>query len=146
MSRKKEVKAYMTVEISMLFPMIVIVLMCIIYITFYSYDRTIAFQNAAITALYGKTGFFLEEEERAERMYKVLKTLNRGQYIAIDKLWQKVSIEKNRFVVKQEGRVNIPLLNSEIISKLSFSESVKVRDQEAVFYIRQIRKVKNNET
>lgn len=143
---KKEVEAYMTVEISVLFPLIVILLMCVIYITFYSYNRTIAFQNAAITALYGKAGCYWEEEERTERMYTVLNTLNKGQYIAIDKFHQKVSIERNQFIVVQEGNVNIPLFNSEILSKLSFSESVRVRRQDEVFNIRQIRKVKQHGT
>lgn len=145
MSRNKEISAYMTVEISMLFPIIVIILMCIIYITFYSYNRTIAFQNAAITALYGKTGIF-SQEEKAGAMCDVLETLNRGQYIAIDKLNQKVSIEKMHYIVKQDGSINIPLVNSEIMSAWGFSESIKISNQEAVFYIRQIRKVKNDET
>ncbi len=145
MRRKKEADAYMTVEISLLFPLIVIILMCIIYMTFYSYNRAIAFQNAAITALYGQNGFILEEEKQHERMYTVLETLNEGQYIAMDKLWQKVSIENNRYVIKQGGNVNIPLASSEIMSKLSFKESIKIKKYEAVFYIRQIRKVKKDE-
>lgn len=145
MRGKKEANAYMTVEISLLFPLIVIILMCIIYMTFYSYNRTIAYQNAAITALYGQKGFFLEDEKQHERMYTVLENLNEGQYIAIDKLRQKVSIEKNRYVVKQGGNVNIPLLSSEIMSELGFKESIKVKKYEAVFYIRQIRRVKADE-
>lgn len=145
MRGKKEANAYMTVEISLLFPLVVIILMCIIYMTFYSYNRAIAFQNAAITALYGQNGFFLEDEKQHERMYTVLENLNEGQYIAIDKLRQKVSIEKNRYVVKQGGNVNIPLLSSEIMSELGFKESIKVKKYEAVFYIRQIRRVKADE-
>ena len=135
----------MTVEISMLFPVIISILMCIFYIMFYSYNRTIAFQNAAITALYGKNGIFAEEEQ-VERMYTVLETINRGQFLALDKLKQKVSIEGNYYVVEQNGNVNIPLINSEIMSGLNFLESIEVSNNKAVFNIRQIRKAKSNDT
>ena len=81
-----------------------------------------------------------------EVIYKVLKTLNEGQYIAINKLKQNVTVELGQLVIQQEGNVNIPIFHWEIISRLDFSESVTVRDNNPVFVIRQIRKVKKHET
>lgn len=142
--KKKDLSAYMTVEVSLLFPFILVVLLCVIYLIFYSYNKTLAFQNAGICALYGKTEFGtkVDKEESVERMYHILEMLNEGQYIAPANLKQRVSTEKNKIIVCQEGSVNIPLLNSEIISKLDFSERVKVGVQKNVLYIRQLRKVK----
>ena len=79
--KEKEVAAYMTLEISLLFPLILSVILCIIYFLFYSYNSTVAFQNAAIGALYGK--YFSHENEdkdvQVNQMYQVLELLNEEQ-------------------------------------------------------------------
>lgn len=143
MKKKKDVSAYMTVEVSLLFPIILMVLLCVIYLSFYSYNKTLAFQNAGICALYGKNGFGSKgnKEELVEKMYSVLETLNEGQYVASKCLKQHISVEKNQIKVCQDGNVNIPLLNPEIMSELNFSEEVKISENKAIFYIRQLRKV-----
>lgn len=146
MKKEKDISAYMTVEVSLLFPIIVMVILCVIYLAFYSYNKTLAFQNAGICALYGKNGLEeVEDKEWVERMYRVLQLINKGQFMGISNLKQRVSIENSRIVILQEGNVNIPMLNQEIMSKLSFSEKVKISEHSGVFFIRQIRKVKNDE-
>lgn len=147
MNQKKEFAAYLTIEISLLFPIILSILISIIFLIFYAYNSTIAFQNAAICALYGKEFSYKDTKvsEQIDRMYTVLETLNKDQYIATNQLKQKVSVEGNSIVVSQKGNVNIPLLISGFMSEYDFSEGVKVQCQEAVFYIRQMRKGKNNE-
>lgn len=147
MKKDKRISAYMTVEVSLLFPLIITVIMCVLYLTFYSYNRTIAFQDGAICALYGKNFSYtkMEEAGQVERMYLVLERLNKDQYLLLNNVKQKVNIVGNYISVYQEGNVNIPLLSPEIMSKLSFSESIKVEKKRAVFHIRQIRKVKNDE-
>lgn len=147
MRKKEDISAYMTVEASLLFPLIVVVLLCVIYLAFYSYDKTMAFQNAGICALYGKNGMDVVENEKewVEKMYQTLEILNNGQYIAPTNLKQLVSIEKSNIVIRQEGNVNIPLLNQNFMSKLDFIEGVKLVSKKGVFYIRQVRKVKKNE-
>lgn len=148
MRNKEDVSAYMTVEVSLLFPLIIMVLVCVLYLSFYSYDKTIAFQNAGICALYGKNGLGVVEDknEWVEKMYWVLQILNKGQYIAPTNMKQQVSIKNNHIMISQEGNVNIPLLNQEFMSKLDFIEGVKLVPQKRVFFIRQVRKVKKNES
>ena len=145
--KNKNISAYMTVEISLLFPVFVMVLMCIIYLAFYAYNRTIAFQNSAICALYGK-GFSyidMEEEELVERMYVVLNKLNCEQYIALDYLKQKAGTDGNYIEVRQEGNVKIPMLNPEVMAQINFTERVFVHKQNAISYVRGIRKVRKSE-
>ena len=144
MKKGKDISAYMTVEVSLLFPIIPLVLLCVIYLSFYSYNKTIAFQNAGICALYGKNGFGSEgnKEKLVEKMYGVLEILNEGQYVASKNLKQHISVEKNQIIVRQKGNVNAPLLSQEIMSELSFSEEVKISENKAILYIRQLRKVK----
>ena len=143
--RKKEfISAYMTLEISLLFPMILTVLICVIYLFFYSYNQTVAFQNAAISALYGK-GFAYTDTESSvlmQKMYDVLERLNKNQYLSMKSLKQTVEINKNDIKVLQTGDMVMPLLHDEIVSKFHFEEAVVLDLPNNVFYIRQIRKVK----
>lgn len=143
--RKKEfISAYMTLEISLLFPMILTVLICVIYLFFYSYNQTVAFQNAAISALYGK-GFVYTDTESSvltQKMYDVLERLNKNQYLSMKSLKQTVEINKNDIKVLQTGDMVMPLLHDEIVSKFHFEEAVVLNLPNNVFYIRQIRKVK----
>ena len=101
MKKKRDVSAYMTVEVSLLFPIILMVILCVIYLSFYSYNKTLAFQNAGICALYGKNGFDTKEdkEELVEKMYSILETLNEGQYIAPRYLKQSVYLKNNQIIV-----------------------------------------------
>lgn len=146
--RKKEkvISAYMTLELSLLFSMILTVLICVIYLFFYSYNQTVAFQNAAISALYGK-GFAYTDTESSvltQKMYDVLGRLNKNQYLSIKSLKQIVEINKNDIKVSQTGDMVMPLLHNEIISKFRFEEKVVLDLQDSVFYIRQVRKVKKD--
>lgn len=146
--RKKEfISAYMTLELSLLFPMILTVLICVIYLFFHSYNQTVAFQNAAISALYGK-GFAYTDTESSvltQKMYDVLERLNKNQYLSMKSLKQTVEINKNDIKVLQTGDMVMPLLHDEIVSKFHFEEAVVLDLPNNVFYIRQIRKVKKDE-
>lgn len=145
--KTNQVSAYMTLEVSLLFPIIVTLLVCVIYLIFYSYNQTMAHQNAAIAALYGKSFSYTEEKESEliNRMYEILEKLNSNQYLALSNLKQTVSIENNNIKITQYGSIKIPFINEEIISKMDFAEQVVVDTQNAIFYMRQMRKVKNNE-
>lgn len=145
--KKKQVFAYMTVEVSLLFPIIITILVCILYLVFYSYNQTIAFQNGAIAALYGKSFSYTEDENTrlADRTYTVLQKLNQNQYMAVNSFKQTVSIENNNIKITQNGNVKMPLFNENIMSRMDFTETNVVDIQNKVFYMRQIRKVKKNE-
>lgn len=145
--KKKMVSAYMTIEASLLFPIIIVLIICIVYLIFYAYNQTIAFQNAAIAALYGKSFSYGDENETAllDNIYSVLEKLNENQYVALDDLKQTVSLENKDIKIVQSGSVSMPFLPEEIVSELAFTENVSVNMQNTVFYIRQIRKVKQNE-
>ena len=145
--RKKEkfVSAYMTLELSLLFPVILTVLICFIYLFFFSYNQTVAFQNAAISALYGK-GFAYTDTESSvltQKMYDVLERLNKNQYLSMRSLKQTVEINKNDIKVLQTGDMIMPLLYDESDSMFHFEEAVVLDLQDSIFYIRQVRKVKN---
>lgn len=147
-NREQFLSAYMTLEISLLFPIIIMVLVCSIYLCFFSYDQTIAFQNAAISAQYGKglSYFDLDNTVIIENTYNVLEELNTNQYISLEIIKQKVEVEKNTIRVAQGGNMKIPFLSKETFSRLILKEEVILEFQNSTFYIRQIRKVKGRWT
>lgn len=144
MEERKELPAYMTLEVSLLFPIIVLLLVSLVYFVFYKYNEVTAFQNASIVALYGK-GFTYEDEEKEEltrRIYGVLEKLNDDQYIAISSLEQKVEFVSGDIIISQDGNMIIPFLSQEMVKELFISEKVTVDTQNSTFYIRQMRKVR----
>lgn len=143
MKNKKIISAYMTIEVSLLFPIIIMILVILIYIIFYSYNQTIAFQNDAITSLYGKSFCYeeMEKELLANQMYITLKTLNKKQYLAVDKLEQTIYVDGKKINVSQKGTMCIPFINAEMNKQIIFEESVTLNEKDPIFYIRQIRKV-----
>ncbi len=143
--KKKNFKAYMTLEVSLLFPIIFTVLLCTIYLTFYSYNRTIAYQNLLIAGMYAQNSANTETIDVAfkGRTYRLLENLNKNQYLALDNLKQVVCVEGKELKQEHQGTMTIPFLTKDIQNKLDFYESVTLDIQNNIFYIRQIRKLKN---
>lgn len=143
-TNKKIISAYMTIEVSLLFPLVLIILIIIIYISYYSYNQTIAFQNSAIVSLYGKSLCYTETDKDvlSVQMYETLETLNEGQYLGLNNMEQTVSFEDSKISIWQQGTMFIPIISMEIDSQILFEEGVTLNKLEPIFYIRQIRKVK----
>lgn len=143
---RKMISAYMTVEVSLLFPIIIMLLLCLFYLVFYSYNRTVAHQNASIATLYGKSYEYAAESNRelTDIVYGVLTRVNEDQYLAVHKFKQSVKMEQEKIIITQKGTVSIPLVGTDIFSNLDFSEKITLKVSNPIFSIRQIRKVKKN--
>lgn len=144
MSKKKDFSAYMTVEACLLFPIILLLLVSLLNLVFFKYNQTMAFQNAAITALYGKSFSYEDEinEELTGRMYGVLEKLNDNQYLALSELEQKVNIEHNDITIIQNMSMKMPLFGEETSEDMTISEKMIIDTKNNIFYMRQIRKVR----
>lgn len=142
---KQRFSAYMTVEVSLLFPLILILLVCIMYLIFLKYDQVTAFQNGIIAVLYGKSYSDKEEEDIVTAVYESLNRLNEEQYLALDSLKLKTDMENNKIQAVQSGVMNIPGLPAQMSGKMEFNEKAVVNRNNYVFYIRQIRKVKQTD-
>lgn len=141
---RKSFSAYMTVEASLLFPIIILLLVSLLNIVFFKYNQTMAFQNIAITALYGKSFSYKDEinEELVGRMYGVLEKLNTNQYLAISESAQEVNIENNDIQIIQNVSMKMPLFGEEMSEDMIISEKMVLDTKNNIFYMRQIRKVK----
>ena len=112
------ISAYMTVEVSLLFPIIIMLLLCLFHLVFYSYNRTVAHQNASIATLYGKSYEYAAESNRelTDIVYGVLTRVNEDQYLAVHKFKQSVKMEQEKIIITQKGTVSIPLVGTDIFS------------------------------
>ena len=68
--KNKGLSAYMTVEASLLFPMIVFMLVIILYLILFKYNEVTVFQNAAIAALYGKDFSYTDEKKEELNLFQ----------------------------------------------------------------------------
>lgn len=145
--KNKGLSAYMTVEASLLFPMVVFMLVIILYLILFKYNEVTVFQNAAIAALYGKDFSYTDEkkEELTQRIYGILEKLNDNQFLAISALEKEVKLESNDIIICQSGSMEIPFFSGEMENELSLSEKVIVDTKNYIFYIRQMRKVREND-
>lgn len=147
MKKKKDLSAYMTIEAGLLFPIFILVLVIILYLILFKYNEVTAFQNVAIAAMYGKDFSYTEEEKDklVERMYGILEKLNDNQYLAFSTFEQKVKLEKSDIMISQSGSMKIPFINEDMVDKLLLSEKVIVDTKNYIFYIRQMRKVREDD-
>ena len=106
---RKMISAYMTVEVSLLFPIIIMLLLCLFYLVFYSHNRTVAHQNASIATLYGKSYEYAAESNRelTDIVYGVLTRVNEDQYLAVHKFKQSVKMEQEKIIITQVR--NLPI-------------------------------------
>lgn len=142
--KRRDFSAYMTVEACLLFPIIIFLLVSLLNLIFFKYNQTIAFQNVAITALYGKS-FSYEDginEELVGRMYGVLEKLNTNQYLAMSESEQSVNVENNVIKILQKISMEMPLFGEEISEKMTICEKLSLDTKNNIFYMRQIRKVR----
>ena len=102
-----EYEGYMTVEASVIMPIVLIVCCFIIYIGFYQYDRCVSEQDAYRAALRGANLYGADKEEKYRAVQKTLEELATNHYAAA-RCSYKVSV-KDKMYVKMEGTISIPL-------------------------------------
>lgn len=105
---KKE-NAYLTVEAALVFPIVISVILFIVYMLIFQYDRCLLEQDLGAMALWGSrvetsSGVSMEEltRQRMASMY-------REKYAAWKITALDASLERNCFSVKGVGQLTFPL-------------------------------------
>ncbi|MCI8801026.1 pilus assembly protein [Acetatifactor muris] len=105
---KKE-NAYLTVEAALVFPIVISVILLIVYMLIFQYDRCLLEQDLGAMALWGSrvetsSGVSMEEltRQRMAAMY-------RDKYAAWKITVLDASLERNCFSVKGAGQLTFPL-------------------------------------
>lgn len=137
----KEKRAYMTVEASIIMPMIVIVLVFILYIGFYLYDVCVAGQFAYIAALRTSQQKELTMEELEAYGKKQLEELVTDRLVVTDTRQEKIKVTVRKIEVEISTMIQMPFSNfiSEKMGLWKIRGNGEVVRTDPVKYIRSVR-------
>ena len=105
---KREVEGYFSVEAALVFPMVIGVILLLIYLGFYQYDRCmLEFDMAAIALV----GYHCEEEETEsvlDEMERVAVGISRERYVAWEAENINIEVNGNRVCASGGGKLRFP--------------------------------------
>lgn len=105
---RKRTGAYMTVEAVLILPIVFGVILLVIYLWFYQYDRCLMEQDAGMLAMRGAAMGAEDYEERMEATKSLLAENYAGKYVAWEDLGTDIKIAKGKISVKQKGSIPFP--------------------------------------
>ena len=108
-----KVSAYMTVEASVVFPLMIFAFAIMIYLLVYSYDRSLLSADSAMMAVYATEGYRNDKETflaEADKQFSLIKA--ERPYLSTTGLSMNVSKNKNRVIINSSIDLNIPVKNA----------------------------------
>ncbi len=133
----------MTLEATMLFPVIMMSLLFLLYMGFYRYDACLTRQDACLIAVAGEIPYRAELAEKYTK--KALEERYPEKYLSYQVGTAKQQTEKEKVRVELSGKVVVPVGGSffpEGKGRLTSEAVLEVPRQNPLEFIRNIRKVK----
>lgn len=103
----KKIDAYLTVEASVVLPIVIAVILFTIYILFFQYDRCLMEQNSGQLALRGCTMQYADGEELVRRLTTQSQEKD-NRFLAWNMEKAQIVFKKNRVSVKCSGELIFP--------------------------------------
>lgn len=108
--KKKETGAYLTVEAALVMPIVLAVVIFVMYMLFFQYDRCLMEQNAGVFALRGCTLQIPDKEERLLKLQQM--PLQKDEkYLAWEALKPSITLKGNKILLEQSGHLKFPFAN-----------------------------------
>lgn len=105
---KRKVKAYFTVEAALILPMALGVIVLIMYLWFFQYDRCLMEQDAGILALRGTIVEAEDNQKRVAMITKEAEQMNQDKYMAWENAEVAVIVKQGKLQVKTGGTLRFP--------------------------------------
>lgn len=105
--RTKE-KAYFTVEAALIFPIVILCIIIMIFMAFYSYDRCVAEQSAYEAALCGAGGCIKDAQEAYSNAQLAAGELIEERLFALKDFTYEVSVTADKVTVAYHCKINMP--------------------------------------
>lgn len=105
--KNNAVGGYFTVEAALLFPFVMGVILLVIYMFFFQYDRCLMEQSAAVLAMRGCTLQIVDTAELVQEMVRQGGKEDRP-YVAWEVEEVRVQTKGNAFIVTRNGRLKFP--------------------------------------
>lgn len=103
----RKLDAYLTVEASMVLPVVIAVILLTIYMLFFQYDRCLMEQNAGKLALRGCT-IQLADGQELIRQLTVQSQEKDNRFLAWNMEKPQIALKRNRVSVKYSGGIAFP--------------------------------------
>ena len=105
---KEKENAYFTVEAALVFPMVLGVIVLLIYLAFFQYDRCLMEQDMGMLALRGCTIWAEDKEALMQELMEQADKVYMDKYIAWNGSEATIRLEKGTVEVRQEGTLRFP--------------------------------------
>lgn len=107
---KTKIGAYFTLEAALIFPIVLSVVLLVIYLLFYEYDRCLMEQDMGALSLYGATVQAEDNEARMRLLAARKNALYEEKYIAWNNGEVSMRLEKGKIQVERTGTLLFPFL------------------------------------
>lgn len=134
----------MTVEATILLPIVFFIIFLLIYIGFYMYDDCIIKQdNARMIIRIGQIKW-VDDDSIIRRFNEYENEWYYDKYIAFSKDSRDLDISLTQYVVSEKAHLNVPYIVPFDTNEWILSDSIESTRFEVVRILRDLRKVKNN--
>lgn len=106
--RNKYYRAYFTVEAAVLYPVVLGVVILMMYLLFFQYDRCLLEQDMGKAAVRGGSRWMQKKEEVSRQLQEKDLFFDTEKYIAWESELPTWRLEKNQVTVEQTGRMPYP--------------------------------------
>lgn len=144
--RKGQENGYMTVEASLIMPLVFLVILFIIYVGFYQHDRCVMEQAAYRAALRGSSLYGADKDEKYRAVEDTLRELTENGLVVMEETHE-IQI-KEQITILSEGNLRIPLSGLVELTgsgEWSAEKKTESRLSDPVFFIRLCRKLELGE-
>ena len=106
--QKKKYGAYFTVEAAVLYPIVLGVILLMLYLLFFQYDRCLLEQDMGSAAVKGGSRWMQKKEEVNRQLLEEDMFFDERKYIAWETELPRWKLEKSYITVEQTGRLLYP--------------------------------------
>lgn len=114
---RRRLEGYFTVEAAMVLPMVFGVILVIVYLLFFQYNRCLQEQDMGILALRGRTLQAENNEERIRQLREQADNLYDDKYVAWERGEIELKLEKGTINVKQSSRIIFPFWRMNYVNR-----------------------------
>lgn len=125
---KRRVKAYFSVEAALILPVVFVLILFIVYLLCFQFNRCLMEQDMGILALRGAVMQTQDNGERADELGKIAEQMNSGKYLAWEMEEVNFTIGKGKVIVERLGQMKVPF-KKEDKGEVWWSTMAKYEDQ-----------------
>jgi len=125
---KKTVEGYFSAEAALILPMVLSVILLIVYLLFFQYNRCLMEQDMGILALRGAVMQAEDNGVRAQQLSKMAEEMNVGKYLAWEMGEVHLTVGKGKVIVERLGKIKSPFMQ-EGQGEVWWSTGAKYEDQ-----------------